>query len=920
MFFVICKGELRLAEELATRYDPKDVEGSLYQFWLAGGYFRAPRVPEARPFTIVIPPPNVTGALHMGHALDNTIQDILIRWQRMQGDPTLWLPGTDHAGLATQIKVEEVLKKEEGLTRHDLGREKFVARVWEWKGKYGDTITDQLKRLGCSCDWSRERFTMDEGCSQAVRAFFVQLYEKGLIYQGDRLTNWCPNDQTALSDIEVEHEETNGNLYYFRYPLADGSGDIAVATTRPETMLGDTAVMVNPEDPRYRNLIGKQIKHPATGQEIPIIADEAVDPAFGTGCVKVTPFHDPTDFEVGRKHHLPMPQVIGWKGEMTAAAGKYAGMDRYECRKALLKDMEEAGCLVKIEPHTLSAGTCQRCGTVVEPLVSKQWFVRMQPLAEPALKAVTDGQIQIVPERFQKVYAHWMENIQDWCISRQIFWGHRIPVWFCNDCGLQTVATADPTQCKHCGSARIKQSEDALDTWFSSALWPFSTLGWPEKTPDLDYFYPTNVLVTGYDILFFWVARMIFSALELTGQKPFDTVLLHGLVRDSQGRKMSKSLGNGIDPLEVIDKYGADALRFMLISGTTPGNDLRFYWERVEAARNFANKLWNASRFVLMNLSDFTPADIVDYPAALRTDGQAEDRWIVSRLQQVATEIQADMERFELGLAANKLYDFIWNEFCDWYIEMVKPRLYGKEGTASSRGAAQHTLWFVLDGLLRLLHPFMPFVTEAIWQKLPRAVRPSRGHAALDQARLDGSAEALVVQPWLRPDAGLQFPDDTRKVNLWAEIIKAIRNIRAEMGVPTGKKADVILQVAGPEVQQLLHDGTRHIAALAAASDIRVDPLVEQKPEQAATALVAGVEIYVPLYGLIDVEKEIVRLTKERDEVAKELGRARGKLANPNFIAKAAPEAVEKERAKEEELSGKLGALENRIATLNQAR
>ncbi|MCG0238985.1 MAG: valine--tRNA ligase [Firmicutes bacterium] len=922
--------------ELPSRYDHKEVEDPIYQFWLAGDYFRAPIVEGRQPFTIVIPPPNVTGALHMGHALDNTLQDILIRWHRMQGDPTLWVPGTDHAGLATQIKVEEVLKKEEGLTRYDLGREKFVERVWQWKAKYGDTIKKQLQKLGCSCDWSRERFTMDEGLSRAVRAFFVRLYEKGLIYRGERMISWCPTDRTALSDIEVEREEEEGKLYYFRYPLEDGSGFIEVATTRPETMLGDTAVMVHPEDERYKHLIGKRVRHPATGRLIPIIADEAVDPAFGTGAVKVTPAHDPTDFEVGRRHNLEFIQVIGWQGEMTEAAGKYAGLDRYECRKRIVEDMEAQGYLVKVEDHRLALGRCQRCGTVVEPLVSQQWFVRMKPLAEPAIAAVRDGRIQIVPERFTKVYLHWLENIQDWCISRQIYWGHRIPVWYCQDCGGQTVAMEDPTHCQHCGSARIEQDPDCLDTWFSSALWPFSTLGWPDDTPDFRYFYPTTVLVTGYDILFFWVARMIFSALELTGEIPFRTVLLHGLVRDSQGRKMSKSLGNGIDPLEVIDKYGADALRFMLVTGNTPGNDQRFYWERVEAGRNFANKLWNASRFVLMNLQDFDPGAIGDFARALQEHGAPEDRWIVSRLQAVAGQVQQNLERWELGLAATALYDFIWDEFCDWYIEMVKPRLYGKVeaglpgGGPEGRRLAQHTLWYVLDSILHLLHPFMPFVTEAIWQRLPRLGGDRSATAAMvpdpdryvawRRAREAGAPPALVADPWPQPNPALRFAEDEARVALWRDVIKAVRNIRAEMGVPAGKKAEVVLQAATPEVAETLRAGTVHILALAQASAVRIEPVSPAKPEQAAAAVVTGVEVYVPLKGLIDVEKEIARLTKERDEIARELERTRAKLANPNFITRAAPAAVEKERAKEAEFVQKLSALDARLAMLQRAR
>ncbi|BDG61516.1 valine--tRNA ligase [Caldinitratiruptor microaerophilus] len=934
--------------ELPSRYSPAEVEAETYRFWLDGDYFRAPIVEGRDPFSIAIPPPNVTGALHMGHALDNTLQDILIRWHRMRGDPTLWLPGTDHAGLATQIKVEEVLRKEEGLTRHDLGRERFVERVWEWKRKYGDTIIRQLQRLGASCDWSRERFTMDEGCSRAVRAFFVQLYKKGLIYRGQRMINWCPQDGTALSDIEVEHEETEGRLWYFRYPLEDGSGFISVATTRPETMLGDTAVAVHPDDERYRHLVGKKVRHPATGRLIPIVADEYVDPAFGTGAVKITPFHDPNDLEVAQRHGLEAIQVIGWKGEITEAGGRYAGMDRYECRRQIVADMEAAGFLEKVETHVHALGRCQRCDTVVEPLVSTQWFVKMKPLAEPAIQAVKDGRVRILPERFEGVYLHWLENIKDWCISRQIYWGHRIPVWTCKRCGAEICEMEDPTVCPQCGSTELEQDPDCLDTWFSSALWPFSTLGWPDPTEDYRYFYPTTVNVTGYDILFFWVARMIFSALELTGEVPFRTVVLHGLVRDSQGRKMSKSLGNGIDPLEVIDRYGADALRFMLATGNSPGNDLRFYWERVEAARNFANKLWNASRFALMNLRDFDPAGVPDYPAALTAHGRAEDRWIVTRLQEVAGAVQGNLERFELGLAATALYDFIWDEFCDWYIEMVKPRLYGKdeeqgEAAAESRQIAQYTLWYVLDGILHLLHPFMPYITEAIWQKLvrpgglsatvlvaagpgadPAAVaadlaRPER-HAAWAAARAKGAPPALVVDPWPVPVDALRFPDDARTVGLWMEVIRAVRALRADAGVPAGRRADVVLVASTPELQAALEGARRHLVALAHAAGVTVLPAGSPPPEQAVAAVVSGAEVYVPLKGVVDVEKEIGRLAREREEVARELERSRTKLANPDFVSRAAPQAVEKERQKEADLSQRLSALDSRLALLERVR
>ena len=881
-------------EELAARsraYDPKDVEATYYNYWLSGGYFQAPIREGEQPFTIVIPPPNVTGALHMGHALDNTVQDILIRYHRMKGVPTLWLPGTDHAGLATQIKVEEVLRKEEGLTRHDLGREKFVERVWQWKARYGDTIKHQLEKLGASCDWSRERFTMDEGCSQAVRTVFVQLHKKGLVYKGTRITNWCPQDQTALSDIEIEHEDERGNLWYFRYPLADDSGFVQVATTRPETMLGDTAIAVAPGDERYAALIGKQVRHPATGQLIPIIADEMVDPAFGTGAVKVTPFHDPNDYEFGQRHGVEAIQVIGLKGEITAAGGKYAGLDRFDCRKRLVADLAEQGFLVKVEEHTHSPGRCQRCDTVVEPLISTQWFVKMKPLAEPAMQAVIDGRIRIVPERFVKVYLQWLENIQDWCISRQIFWGHRIPVWYCQECGHQTVALSDPTACEKCGSAKIEQDPDCLDTWFSSALWPFSTLGWPEQTSDLAYFYPTSVLVTGYDILFFWVARMIFSGLEFTGQAPFHTVLLHGLVRDSEGRKMSKSLGNGIDPLEVIDQYGADALRFMLINGTTPGNDMRFYWEKVEEARNFANKLWNVRRFVLSNIQDMNPQ-------GSRSDLQLEDEWILSRLNQVTAEVTGLLEEYQLGEAARRLYDFTWDEFCDWYLEMIKPRLYRRGENAASRNTAQMVVVYVFENVLRLLHPFMPFISEAIWQYLPHV------------------GKSITVAPWPQSREDSNFPESVARVRLVMEAVRAVRSMRAEMNVPPGKPVQLVIHCHNKETFDGLWSGQDHIYDLARAEDVTILMAQEKKPEQAATAVISGADVYLPLAGLIDIEKEMARLRKDLANVAADLEKTRTKLANPHFLEKARPDAVSKERDKAVELTRRSETLEQRLQML----
>jgi valyl-tRNA synthetase len=902
--------ERALPTELASKYDPKLVEDETYTYWMDGGFYHAPRVAGRPAYTIVIPPPNVTGALHIGHALDNTMIDILIRYKRMQGDPTLYLPGTDHAGLATQIRVEEDLRKQGGPTRHALGREQFIEKVWGWKDKYADTINGQLRKLGVSVDWSREAFTMDEQCSKAVRAFFVQLYKRGLIYQGTRITQWCPKDQTALSDIEVEYEEKESFLWHFRYPVTDGSAFIEVATTRPETMLGDTAVAVNPKDERYQHLIGKMLKHPANGREIPIIADTYVEQEFGTGCVKVTPFHDPNDYEMGLRHNLEMIQVIGLQGKITEAGGKYAGMDRYECRKQIVADAEAEGWLVKIEPHRHNVGCCARCESVVEPLISRQWYVKMKPLAEPATRAVAEGQIKIVPERFTKVYLHWMENIQDWCISRQIWWGHRIPVWYCADCGEKTVELADPTACAHCGSAKVHQDEDALDTWFSSALWPFSTLGWPDKTPDLDHFYPNNVLVTGYDILFFWVARMIFSGLELTGKIPFHTVVLHGLVRDSQGRKMSKSLGNGIDPLDVIDKYGTDALRFMLVTGNTPGNDMRFHLDKVEAARNFANKLWNASRFVLMNLEDFAPE------AHCEGDFNLTDRWIQHRFNATVGEVNRLLGEYQYGEAARAIYDFIWSEFCDWYIELVKPRLYNKED--ASRGAAQETLALVLEGTLRLLHPFMPFITEAIWQKLPAQSRPVM--IAGEIAAQAGKAELLpsvsvtrypeTLGAWENAEAATQM-------GLIVDAITALRSIRAEFRLGEHAKIDVILMAAG-EALRTLTEGRSFIESLGKTGSLTIAALTDEKPQNAAAAVLAGVEVYVPLGGLIDVPKEMERLKKEATATEADLERLQKKLANPGFLAKAKPEVVEETRVEANASVAKLAAIQGRIAMLGQ--
>ncbi|HHW92528.1 MAG TPA: valine--tRNA ligase [Firmicutes bacterium] len=875
-------------KSLPTVYDPKVVEDKWYQYWIEGDYFKPEIDPEQEPFTIVIPPPNVTGALHMGHALDNTIQDVLIRWKRMTGVPTLWLPGTDHAGIATQAKVVASLA-EEGLTPHDVGREKFLERTWQWKEQYGGRIIEQLKRLGASCDWSRERFTMDEGCSRAVREVFVSLFEKGLIYRGDYIINWCPRCGTAVSDIEVEHEETEGKLWHFRYPLVEGDGYVTVATTRPETILGDTAVAVHPNDERYRDLVGKSLILPGVGRHIPIVADPYVDPEFGTGAVKVTPAHDPNDFQIGLRHGLEQVVVIAPDGTMNEKAGKYQGMDRLACREALVADFAREGYLVKVEEHHHAVGHCSRCNTTIEPLLSKQWFVKMKPLAEPALAAVRKGQIRFVPERFTKIYCDWLENIRDWCISRQLWWGHRIPVWYCQGCGEVIASRVDLDHCPHCGG-KVEQDPDVLDTWFSSALWPFSTLGWPDQTEDLGYFYPTSVLVTGRDIIFFWVARMIFMGLAFMQEEPFREVLIHGLVLDSQGRKMSKSLGNGIDPLEVIEEYGADTLRFMLITSITPGNDMRFYWERVENCRNFANKIWNASRFALLNLAGFQPEGIDENRLAY----SMADRWILSRLNRTIARVTEELEQYQLGEAATILYEFIWGELCDWYIEMIKPRLYGKEDEEGRR-ASRYVLWKVLENTLRLLHPFMPFITEEIWQHLPH------------------SGPSICVAPW--PEAGDTDPVVEEEMERIMAVIRGVRNIRAEMSIAPGKKAPVVIQAPAP-LQPQLESGIPYLIQLAGAGTVSIQMAGTEKPRQAAAAIVGGVEVYVPLEGLIDIDKEIARLRKEQQALEKEVQRAATKLQNENFLAKAPAQVVAKEREKEQEYRDKLIKVKERVALL----
>ena len=875
-------------------YDPASVEKKWYEFWEKNRYFHAEPEPGKKPFSIVIPPPNITGKLHMGHALDNTLQDILIRWHRMMGDNTLWMPGYDHAGLATQIKVEEVLKKEEGKTRFDLGREEFVKRVWAWKEEYGDRIINQLKCLGISCDWERKRFTMDEGCSRAVRETFVSLFEKGLIYKGTRITNWCVNCHTALSDIEVEHEDTPGHLWYVRYPVV-GEEDtyLTIATTRPETIPGDTAVAVNPEDERYAKLIGKTLRLPILNREIPVIADSYVDTKFGTGAVKITPSHDPNDYEMGLRHNLPEIVVIGKDGIMTEEAGPFAGLERYECRKQIVARLKEEGYLVKIEEHSHAVGHCQRCHNIVEPLVSTQWFVKMQPLVKAAVDCVTDGRTQFVPERFTKNYTGWMENIHDWCISRQIWWGHRIPVWYCNDCGEMSASRTDLEKCPKCGSTHIHQDEDALDTWFSSALWPFSTMGWPDNTELLKQFYPTSVLVTGYDIIFFWVARMLIMGMEFMKEIPFEKVFIHGLVRDSQGRKMSKSLGNGIDPLEVIEKYGADTLRFMLITGNTPGNDMRFYWERVEGTRNFANKIWNASRFALMNMEGYDKdAELAPYTLA--------DKWILSRLQDTVKDVTGLLERFELGEAGRAIYDFIWSEVCDWYIEIAKPRLYNKEA-AAERATAQHVLATVLVSAMKLLHPYMPFITEEIYQCLPH------------------EAESIMISKWPVVDENLIDPEAERGMNAIMDSIKAIRNMRAEVNANPGKKIPAIMLVSEDLGEVVAHNDS-YIKLLGGIDNLELRPLNGEKPENAMAAVVTGIEVYLPLAGLIDVEKETQRLSKELAAMEKDLQRAGGKLNNAGFLAKAPEDVIAKERAKYEELSGKIEAVKKRMAYLAELK
>lgn len=871
-----------------TTYNPKEIEQQWYTYWEEKGYFHEEVDTNKEPFSIVLPPPNVTGQLHMGHALDNTLQDILIRTKRMQGYNVLWMPGTDHAGIATQVKVEENIMKTEGKSRHDLGREEFLKRVWEWKQEYGSTIVKQIRSLGASCDWTRERFTLDEGYHEAVLKVFVALYEKGLIYRGERITNWCPNCLTALSDIEVEHEDENGHLWHIKYPVI-GEEDVflTVATTRPETMFGDVAVAVNPNDERYAHLVGKELLLPFVNRHIPIIADEYVDQSFGTGCVKITPAHDPNDFEMGQRHNLESIVVMNPDGTMNAGTGHFVNMPRELARKQVVAELEAQGLLEKVEEHGHSVGHCSRCNTTVEPMVSKQWFVSMEPLAKPALEVVRDKSIEFVPERFTKTYTNWLESIRDWCISRQLWWGHRIPAWYCQDCGETIVTTETLTECPHC-HGKVEQDPDVLDTWFSSALWPFATMGWPDNTEEVKHWYPTSVMVTGYDIIFFWVARMIFMGLEFKEEIPFKHVFIHGLVRDSQGRKMSKSLGNGINPLEVIEEYGADALRFTLVTGNTPGNDMRFYMERVEANRNFANKIWNASKFVLMNLEGFDESFV---PSA--EDYTLADKWILEEYNKTVTNITNNLDKFELGEAASAVYDFIWNTYCDWYIELAKPRLYNKEG-GRDRQTAQYLLVSILRHMMELLHPFMPFVTEHIWQHLPH------------------EGESIMVAPWPSTLSMEGFGSAAAHMNVMMDGIKGIRNMRAEMNVPMGKRSEVILVPATEELKGILETHGDYFHTLGWAEKVTVLSPDAPKPENATVTVVNGLEVYLLLKDLIDADKEKERIAKEQATVLKEIARLEGKLNNQGFLAKAPEAVVAKEKEKLEEYKQKQQALNER--------
>ena len=880
-----------MARELPKVYDPQSVEERIYKMWETGGFFKPNGNPDAKPFTIVMPPPNVTGQLHMGHAMDATLQDTLIRFKRMQGYDTLWVPGVDHAGIATQIKVEEELRTKEGLSRYDLGREKFLERVWQWKHQYGNRIVEQQKKLGASCDWDRAAFTMDETCSKAVREVFVSLYEKGLIYKGSRIINWCPNCVTALSDAEVEYVDKPGHLWHIRYPLADGTGEVVVATTRPETMLGDTGVCVNPNDERYQHIIGKKVILPLVNKEIPVVADDYAEMEFGTGCVKMTPAHDPNDFEVGLRHNLEVIRVLNDNGVVNEFGGKYEGMDRYDARKQIVADLEEQGYLVKIEDHAHNVGTCYRCHKDVEPIISAQWFVKMKTLADEAIRSVNEGETKFVPERFTKNYMNWMNNIRDWCISRQLWWGHQIPVWYCADCGHMTCSREDATHCEKCGSTNIERDPDVLDTWFSSALWPFETLGWPnEDAPDLKRYYPTDVLVTGYDIITFWVSRMIVSGLEHMGEKPFHTVLIHGLVRDNQGRKMSKSLGNGIDPLEMIDKYGCDALRMNMVTGNSPGNDMRFYVERCEAMRNFANKLWNASRYVLMNLSEDAGNELPELSKL-----EISDKWVLSKLNTLITEVTENMEKYELGVAIQKIYDFVWDTYCDWYIELTKARLYSED--ADRKQTAISVLVYVLDQVLRLLHPFMPFITEEIWQSLPH------------------EGDALIVAKWPEYSEALAFKAEEDEMESVMDAIRAIRNRRAEMNVPPSKRAALYVLTSKPNV---FTEGEGFIQRLAYADTVS---LLETEPENLdgmVTCATADAKLYIPMGQLVDVAKELERISKELEKAKKNLSGLEAKLSNEKFVSRAPEAVVAAEREKAQKTKDLIESLEQSLTAMQK--
>ena len=879
-------------KNLSKTYDPKDFEKRLYDEWLDKGYFKSSPNPDKKPFCIVLPPPNITGQLHMGHALDHTLQDVLIRWKRMDGYEALWQPGTDHASIATEVKVCERIKEQEGKTKYELGREEFLKRAMDWRNEFGRKIVDQMKQLGDSCDWDRERFTMDQGCNEAVTEFFVKLYEKGHIYRGNRIINWCPDCKTTLSDAEVEHEEKDGNFYHIKYFIKDSDEFLEIATTRPETMLGDTGIAVNPEDERYAHLVGKTAILPLVGRELPIVADDYVDKEFGSGAVKMTPAHDPNDFGVGERHNLEQINVMNEDGTMNELAGKYQGMDRYECRKQLMKDLDEAGYVIAIKDHPHSVGTCYRCHTVIEPRLSEQWFVKMDELAKPAIDILKSKELQFVPERYDKTYLQWLENIRDWCISRQLWWGHQIPAYYCQECGEVTVAKEMPSACK-CGCTNLKQDEDVLDTWFSSALWPFSTLGWPHNTEELEYYYPTNVLVTGYDIIFFWVVRMAFAGMFCMNEKPFDHVLIHGLVRDSQGRKMSKSLGNGIDPLEVIDQYGADALRFMLVTGNSPGNDMRFYMERVEAARNFANKLWNASRFVFMNIDEEIMNGVTR--ESVEANLTIADKWIISRANNVVKEVIDNMDKFDLGIAAQKIYDFAWTEYCDWYIEIVKPRLYGDD--VEAKKAALYTLTYVLETILKLLHPYMPFITEEIYTYLPT---------------VEGS---IVIANWPHYKEEDNMASEEEMMELAMDGIRNIRNARAEMDVPPSKKAKVIIVPA--EGKKSAVEATKeYFVTLASASTVEIVETEENIPEDAVSVVINGAKIFIPLDELVDFEKEKERLTKEKAKLESEIKRVNGKLSNQGFLAKAPESLVNEEKAKKEKFEEMMKSVLERLENI----